>query len=114
MAEGVKEIKDVTLVWEATGASGVFTLNTDMPGGTITSRRQFTLATTSARKEETIPCDVAGPGSIVGKQVQFRVDPGVGGVLKLYSGKIRFRTIGVYLDGTLGDTWISQPMTLGS
>lgn len=107
MAEGMKQIKDVTLTYAATGAAGSFVVNADPPtGGSYTAA----LATTTGRITRTM--DIESQGDLFGKLVQFQATPGVGGVLQLFSGKIRFRTIGLYLAS--GEIWKSQPMTLGS
>lgn len=111
MAEGVKQIKDITIVYSATGANGFLWLGTDMPNGPVQTR--YAGALTSGSGRQTAHFDVESTGfEIHGKLVQFTAGPESGGVLQLFSGKIRFRTIGVYLIS--GEIWKSQPMTLGS
>jgi len=111
MAEGIKQIKDITVVYSATGANGFIWLQTDMPNAPIQTRFAGALIAGSGR--QTAHLDVESTGyDIHGKLVQFVAGPESGGVLQLFSGKIRFRTIGVYL--LSGELWKSQPLTLGS
>lgn len=110
MAEGVKQIKDITVVYSASGAAGYFYVSTDMPSSPIALRYQGSLPTGTGR--QTAHFDIESYGDVNGKLIQFTAGPQAGGVLQLFSGKIRFRTIGVYL--VSGEVWKSQPMTLGS
>lgn len=110
MAEGIKQIKDVTVVYSATGADGFLWVGTDMPNGPVQTR--FAGALTAGSGRQTAHFDLETSGDVHGKLVQFTAGPQAGGVLQLFSGKIRFRTIGVYLIS--GELWKSQPMTLGS
>lgn len=112
MAEGVKQFKDITLTYECTGVIGILYILTDQPGGTYQIRKTISLPITTARTTTTFPLDDAG--ELDGKLVGYKVVNGsTSGTIKLYSGKIRFRVYGLYLDGSRGDIWETQPMTLG-
>lgn len=111
MAEGVKQIKDITVVYNASTAAGYFWVLTDMPTVPIQLRFNGALPVGSGGRQ-TAHFDLETAGDVFGKLVQFMAGPEPGGVLQLFSGKIRFRTIGVYL--LPGEVWKSQPMTLGS
>lgn len=111
MAEQVKEFKDLTLVFDNTIACP-FTVLTDMPGGTMALRRTLTIPVTTGRIERTFPFDSVALGSALvdGKLIQFLASPT--GALKIYSGFVRFRMVGEYVDGTLGEVWQTQPLSL--
>ncbi len=109
MAESVNEFKDVTLTFENTVAC-TMNLLTDMPGGAMAQRRAITIPVTTTRKTVTFPLDYSGLGLMNGKLVQFTVAPT--GALKLFSGFIRFRRVGEYIDGTQGDIWQTQEISL--
>lgn len=113
--EGVVQIKDITLVWAST-ATVTSVISTDLPGGTLTSRATPSFASTgstaqSARKEDTIALDGRGP--IEGKLVQVKFACAAG-LAVLYSGSLRVRKIGCYLNGANNDIFETQPMALGS
>lgn len=111
MAEGVNDFKDVTLVFE-NSASCSLVFVTDMPGGVLGSggSRTIPLPVTTARTEKTFPFDSNGQGLLEGKLIQPTATPT--GVLKLYSGFVRFRRIGEYIDGTQGEIWQTLPISL--
>jgi hypothetical protein len=111
MAEAVKTFKDVTFEWYGTVDTPV-SIYTDMPGGAMAYRLSVTLGAVTSRTEMTFPLDLAG--DLYGKLIQFRAQPSSSaGFCILYGGKIRFRPIGVYLDGARADKWESQPLNLG-
>jgi hypothetical protein len=109
MAEGVNQYKDLTLIFENTVACP-FKVFTDMPGLVVTLRRTLTIPATTTRMERTFPFDDAGQGLVDGKLIKYGAYPT--GVLKIYSGFVRFRRIGEYIDGTLGEIWETQEITL--
>lgn len=108
--EGVKQIKDITVHYSASGQNGYFMLFTDMPNEPLALRYQGLLPSSVGRTQVTF--DIEAYGDIFGKLVQYQAGPYDGGTLQLFSGKIRFRTVGTYLKS--GEVWKSQPMTLGS
>jgi len=115
--EGVKQYKDLTLTHEGT-AGGTFLIKTDMPGGVLSTRRTITLPATAAgqRVTRTYPLDSAalhgGDGKLLeGKLIVYRAEST--GALILYEGFVRFRRVGVYVDGASGDVWETQPLSLG-
>lgn len=111
MAEGVKQYKDLTLVFENSG-SCPFKVSTDMPGSTMQVRRTIQLPATSGRATKTFPFDDGGQALLEGKLIKYRAEPS--GVLKLYTGSfVRFRVIGEYIDGTVGEVWETQELIIG-
>lgn len=111
MAEGVNQFKDVTLVFENRAAC---TLNfvTDMPGGVlgVGGSRSFNLPVTTQRTEKTFPFDAGGSGLLEGKLILPTATPS--GVFILYSGFVRWRRIGEYIDGTQQEIWQTMPISL--
>lgn len=107
--EGVNQFKDVTLIFENSAACP-FYVYTDMPGSAIALRRTIALPVTTTRMERTFPLDAAGVGLVDGKLIKYGAAPA--GVLKLYAGYVRFRRIGEYIDGTLGEIWETQEISL--
>lgn len=106
MAEGVRQHKDLTLVFEAP-SGGTFKVYTDMPGGVMVLGRTLTLPTTTTRKEMTWPLD--NPSLLEGKLIKYRCE--TSGIVRLFSGSIRFRKVGTYIDGTQGEVWESQELS---
>lgn len=105
--EGVVELKDISLVYGSV-ASITVVVNVELVAGTFTAYT-YTLASTggaTVRSTKTIPLD-----GLYGKQVQVRVASS--GAFTLFSGELRVRPIGVYMDGANSEIWQSQPMSLG-
>lgn len=110
--EGVSQLKDITLTWEG---GGVFYLLTDLPGGSMAVRRTILLPTVTERTTRTFPLDSTlhgGDGELLeGRLVIYRATSTL--TLILIDGFVRFRRVGTYIDGTAGDCWESQPISLG-
>lgn len=107
----VAEFKECTLQYQSNG-SATFQLWSDLPGGTLAQRLgvPFTLpSTASTRKTVTIPLD-----GIEGSEFYPVISPGGATQLRLFSGVIYVRPIGVYLDGSLGETWSTPPLSIGT
>jgi hypothetical protein len=110
----VAEFKSVTLVYQSNGVA-TFQLYTDMPGGVLTARlgSGVTLPSTAdTRKEITIPLE-----GIEGKQFYPQVTPGAATQIRIFSGQVELRPIGLYLDGSLspqGEIWKTQPIAIGA
>ena len=111
--EGVKQFKDLTLTYEGS-SGGTFYVSTDLPGGTITVRRTITLPAASSRVTKTFPLDSTdhgGDGDLLeGKLIQHKVTSTA--ALILYEGSVRCRKVGTYIDGSAGDYWETQPLSL--
>jgi hypothetical protein len=108
--EGVCQIKDITLTWWS-DASASFKIYTDLPTGTLALNRTLSLSvpSTGDRETQTFPLDTSG--LLEGRLIKYRAEPT--GELILFGGFIRFRRIGVYVNGALGDVWETQPLALG-
>lgn len=109
MAEGVNQYKDLTLIFENTVAFP-FKIYTDMPGRDVALRRTIIIPVTVTREEITFPFDGVAASLVDGKLIKYRAEPT--GVFKLYAGFVRFRRIGEYIDGTMGEIWETQEITL--
>jgi hypothetical protein len=106
VAENVKQFKDVTLTYYAPNG-GTFEIETDMPGSAFALRRTITLDTvTDDRKTQTWPLD--DPSLLEGKLFKPKISST--GVVILYSGFVRARLVGEYIDGGAGDVWEPQPI----
>lgn len=109
--EKVTQFKDVTLTYD-TAAAANLKIYTDLPGGLMTLRRTIALTITAGRETRTYPLDkLADGGLLEGKLVKWRIEPA--GVMRLYDGMVRFRRIGTYVDGTVGEVWETQELSLG-
>lgn len=107
----VCEMKEVSIQYSSNGTA-TFQWFTDMPGGTLGPRLQtpVTLPTTSsARKTTTIPLD-----NIEGTEFYPQIVPASVTQLRLFSGTVWVRPIGVYIDGSLGEIWSTPPLSLGT
>lgn len=107
----VAEFKEVTLQYQSNGAA-TFQLYTDMPGGALAVRLGAGTAmasTTSTRKTLTIPLD-----GIEGTEFYPLITPGGSTQLRLFSGVVYVRPIGVYIDGSLSEVWSTPPLSIGS
>lgn len=115
----VFDFKEITLEYSSNGAA-VFQFYTDMPGGTLAIRLPlgapasggYALPSTGgigARKTITIPLD-----GIQGTEYYPIFTPANTTQLILLSAKIFLRPIGVYLDGSLGEIWQTQPIAVGA
>lgn len=111
----VKEVKDLVLVYESDGAGTVYWL-TDMPGGAMAVRKTIDgssnckIQDTNGKRETVrIPLD-----GIEGQLHQLKVVPGSTTMLKLFEGFIRYRVIGVFVDGHCGEIFETPELSFGS
>lgn len=106
--EGVVELKDISLVYGSTAAV-VVVVNGEIVGGTFSVLATLTFPATggpTTRATKTLPLD-----GLICKQVQIRAASAA--PFALYSGELRVRPFGVYLDGAASEMWQTQPMSLG-
>lgn len=102
----VTQAKDLTFDYDAV-AGATLTVYTDLPGGGPTTlKRTVTLPATTARATFTAPLDI--PAFLEGTLFRFKVVSA--GIVRLYSGIVRIRRVGVYFDGSQGETWSTQEM----
>lgn len=110
MAEAVTQYKDLTLQYDAPSGA-TFKISTDMPGATMTLRRTIAVDVTVGRQTRTWPLDLVADGGLLeGKMAKYRLESS--DVVRLYAGWIRFRRLGVYIDGARGDVWETQELSL--
>ena len=110
MADAVTQFKDVTLIYDAPNGA-TYKLSTDMPGSSMALRRTVTVPATTTRETRTFPLDKLVDGGLLeGKMIRHRLESP--GVVRLYNGWIRFRRLGVYIDGGFGDVWETQELSL--
>ena len=109
---GVKEVKDLRLVYEGNG-NAILTWSSDMPGGVMTVRKTID-STSSCKfvdtngKRETLRIPLDG---IEGQLHQMKIVPDSGVEIKLFEGYVRFRTIGVFIDGSCGEIFETPPLS---
>lgn len=106
--QNVHELKDLALLCNVVGGTASLVIRTDMPGGSMADRKTVTLTATTGR--QTIPITLDG---IRARLFQIKVTPASGAAVELYSGSVRARQIGEYLDGATGEIWETQPIALG-
>jgi hypothetical protein len=113
----VAQFKEVSLEYVSADAAGAFKLFTDMPGNHLADRTGAkVLPQTNADKTPntiTFPLVDANGAPLEGTLYYPRVDPPATGALQLRGGVIWMRTIGVYLDGTLGEFFETMPIPVG-
>lgn len=108
--ERIKQFKEVTFDYDAVSGASL-TAYTDLPGGGPTIlRRTIALPAASGRRTFTAALDkVADGGMLEGSLIRFRVTSA--GIVRLYSGVLRLRSIGVYFDGAQGEIWETQDLS---
>ena len=105
--ERVKQFKEITGLYESTGACTMLVTTDLEPAG-----RSFTLATASTRTPFTCPLDVAGSGGILeGNWIKVKWTPTA--IFRLYGATVKVRPIGVYIDGAKNEIWDIQEEGLG-
>lgn len=107
----VQEFKELTFQYQSNGAFTV-QLFTNMPGGALASRITANIGTSNnERKPYTLPLD-----NIEGSEFYFKFTPGAATQLRLFSGNLKLRMIGLYLDGSLPvpEYWTTTPIALGA
>lgn len=102
--QGVKQIDMIELDVDASG-NVEWDLLTDKPGGVMTSRDTGTV-TTSGRQAVQIPLD---PDALPeGRLVRLLLNATA--TFRLYGARIRYRQVGVWLDGAQGETFSTLEM----
>lgn len=112
----VGQFREVSLEYVSADGPGTFKFSTDMPGNAITLRETKTLPQTAVDKSPqtiTFPLVDVNGAPLEGTLYVPRVEPPVYGALQLRSGVVWIRTIGVYLDGTLGEFFDTLPIGIG-
>lgn len=107
----VAEMKECTLQYQSNGTA-TLQWYTDMPGGVLTARLGAGTnlpSTNSSRKTITVPLD-----GIEGTEFYPVVTPAGGTQLRLFSGVVYVRPIGVYIDGSLNEIWSTPPISVGT
>lgn len=109
----VAEFKEVTLQYQTNAGGGVsFQWFTDMPGGVLGARLGSGVplaGTNAARVTRTIPLD-----GIEGSEFYPVLTPNNATQLRLFSGVVYLRPIGVYVDGSIGEFWSTPPISVGT
>lgn len=115
----VAEFKEVTLEYVSPTSTGLFRFYTDMPGNHMAERLNGGKVMTATNADKTpntitFPLVDSNGAPLEGTLYQPRVDPPPTGALQLRSGVIWLRTVGVYLDGTLGEFFDTLPISIGT
>lgn len=117
----VNEYKEITFSYSSNGEA-TLQFYSDMPGGALAARlgAGITLPDSSSlRVTYTIPLDSGGPltAAIEGTEFQVKITPGASTQFRLFSGHVKLRLIGIYLDGSTspqGEVWFTQPIAVGA
>jgi hypothetical protein len=106
--EGVKEVDMVEFDIDAS-QGGAFQIASDIPGGVVTDRLPAgqAIAATSGRQSIRLVFSSAVDGQLLRYVATTTAD------FEIYSARARVLPIGVYLDGTVGDFWQPQPVSIG-
>lgn len=111
----VWEFREVSIDYDCATVGGTLKFKTDMPGGAMAQRLPLSgggagvsLPVTAGRQTITIPLY-----NLHGTLYHPQVIVGAGGEMKLYSATMWARPIGVYLDGSLGESWSPPEISLG-
>jgi hypothetical protein len=109
MAARVKEFKDCTIVYQATG-SGVatFTFIHKTKSTSTTYTENSLMTTTTGRQTVVIPLD-----GKEGEICQVKATPPSGMVLRLFKITLRYRIIGEYYDGAFGEYFDTKELDFG-
>jgi hypothetical protein len=113
----VAQFKEISVEYISTAGPGTLKFFTDLPGNHLTERTGGkTLTATNADKSPntiTFPLVDNAGAPLEGTLYYPRVEPPSYGALQLRSGVVWMRPIGVYLDGTLGEFFETQPISVG-
>lgn len=104
----MKEWKDLELEYDAPSGMEV-TVYTDFTGntqGVVASRAVLEFPATTGRATYTLGLD-----GIFGTLIRFKITSA--GIVRLYGGIVRARSIGVFFNGANGEIWTSQEMGIG-
>lgn len=104
---GIDEFKEVVVYYQAASGASLQVL-TDLPGGVMTVRQTVTLPAASGYRSYRFPLDLA---PVEGAAIAFKLTSA--GPAYLYGGWVRTRTLGLYIDGSKGERWISQVLDAG-
>lgn len=107
----VAEFKEVSLQYQSNGTA-TFQFYSDMPGGALATRLGAGVSmpsTSSLRQTKTIPLD-----GIEGTEFYPLITPGGSTQLRIFSGTVWLRPIGVYIDGSLSEIWSTPPISVGA
>jgi hypothetical protein len=91
-----------------TTAAATLQIHSDVPGGTMAPRlaTPVTIKQTNGRAV----VQVVLPAIIEGKLLRYRVESPV--PINLYGARVRLTPIGVYIDGSNGETWDTRPIPI--
>ena len=104
--ERVKQLDRVELDVDASSGNATFQAYTDIPGGVQASRVITTINQTMGRQVQLL---VLSP--VYGRLIRYEVT--TANDFQIYGMRARILPIGVYLDGTVGDYWQPQAISLG-
>lgn len=104
----LKELKDLELFYDAAQIL-TMVVKTDFAAnvqGQLATAATLAFPASAGRSTYTLPLD-----NLFGTLIQFAASST--GIVKLYGGILRARSIGVYFNGANNETWTSQPMGIG-
>lgn len=114
----VAQFKEISVEYVSADGAGALKFYTDLPGNHLTERTggKVLTATNADKTPNTITFPlIDGNGApLEGTLYYPRVEPPATGALQLRGGVVWMRTIGVYLDGTLGEFFETMPISIGT
>jgi hypothetical protein len=102
----VFEFKEISLHFDARTGNASMEFYSGGPNAAINLDATLTLPAGSAPTTKTFQL------GYVGTVYRLKAIPNASGTLKLFSGTLMVRTLGVYLDGTQSDVWDSEEIAV--
>lgn len=115
----VAQFKEISLEYVALTGAAKLQFFTDMPGNHLAERTTsggLSMPVTNADNTPqtiTFPLITADSAPLQGTLYYPRVTPYATGIAQLRSGVVVLRVIGVYLDGSTGEFFETQPISIG-
>jgi hypothetical protein len=105
----VKIADQVEFSIDASDGAGTMQIYTDLPGGVLTARLSppVVIPMTIGRQAERIVLPAPLAGKLMRLTAQTPTD------FRIYGVRARILPIGVYIDGTIGDFWQPEPISIG-
>lgn len=107
--QGTKTVDQVEIDIDASAGSAALQVSSDIPGGTMAVRTGLGQAIAQSVGRESRRLVLNSPAD--GKLLRYEITTPTG--FQVYGMRARVLAIGVYLDGTVGDFWAPQPISIG-
>jgi hypothetical protein len=108
-AQGVKTVDQMEFDIDATAGNALLLVYSDVPGGAMVDRTSGGVLIPQTAGRQLRRLVLAAPAD--GNLLRYRA--GATTEFQIYGMRARLLRIGVYLDGTVGDFWQPQPISIG-